>query len=262
MFTHNFDPVLIDLYIFQIRWYSLSYIFGILFGWLYAKKIIKNLNTNKNFKYLRVEDFDDFIPYLVIGIILGGRLGYVLIYNLDYYHKHFDEIFYIWKGGMSFHGGMIGLILVTILFTIKKKINPFNYLDIVACVAPVGIFLGRVSNFINGELFGKTTNLPWGVIFPNTGMLARHPSQIYEAILEGLFLFLILNYLAFKKKKIFKSGLISSYFLFLYSLFRFFSEYFREPDEQLGYLFNYITMGQLLSLIMMVASIVIYYRVK
>jgi len=171
MFTHNFDPVLIDLYIFEVRWYSLAYIFGILVGWIYAKKIIKHLKTNSSLSYLEIKDFDDFIPYLVIGIILGGRLGYVLIYNFDYYIKNLHEIFYVWNGGMSFHGGLIGIIIATIIFTSIRKIYTFIYLDIIACVTPIGLFLGRISNFINGELYGKATDLPWGVIFPNVGLL-------------------------------------------------------------------------------------------
>ena len=262
MFTHNFDPVLIDLYIVEVRWYSLAYIFGILVGWIYAKKIIKRLKTNSSLSYLEIKDFDDFIPYLVIGIILGGRLGYVLIYNFDYYIKNLHEIFYVWKGGMSFHGGLIGMIIATIVFTSIRKIYTFIYLDIISCVAPIGLFLGRISNFINGELYGKTTDLPWGVIFPNAGTFARHPSQIYEAILEGLLLFIILNFLAFRRKLIFKKGLISICFLFFYSIFRFFSEIFREPDEQLGYLIYSLTMGQLLSLTMILFGVVIYFRLK
>ncbi len=160
MFTHNFDPVLIDLYIFEVRWYSLAYIFGILLGWIYAKKIIKRLKTNSSLNYLKIKDFDDFIPYLVIGIILGGRLGYVLIYNFDYYIKNLHEIFYVWNGGMSFHGGLIGIVIATIIFSRIRKIYTFIYLDIIACVTPIGLFLGRISNFINGELYGKATDLP------------------------------------------------------------------------------------------------------
>ena len=262
MFTHNFDPVLIDLYLFEVRWYSLAYIFGILFGWFYSRKIIKYLKTNDILNYLKVKDFDDFIPHLVVGMILGGRLGYVFIYNFDYYLKNLHEIFYVWRGGMSFHGGLIGIIVATIFFTKKKKINTFIYLDIISCVAPIGLFFGRIANFINGELYGKSTILLWGIIFPNAGTFTRHPSQIYEAILEGLILFVILNFLAFKKKLIFKSGLISIYFLFLYSIFRFFSEIFRESDEQLGYLIYSLTMGQLLSLIMVMIGTVIYFRIK
>ena len=262
MFTHNFDPVLIDLYIIEVRWYSLAYIFGILVGWIYAKKIIKHLKTNSSLNYLNIKDFDDFIPYLVIGIILGGRLGYVLIYNFDYYIKNLHEIFYVWNGGMSFHGGLIGIIIATIIFSRIRKIYTFIYLDIISCVTPIGLFLGRIANFINGELYGKTTDLPWGVIFPNAETFARHPSQIYEAISEGLLLFIILNFLAFRRKLIFKQGLISIYFLFFYSVFRFFSEIFREPDEQLGYLIYFLTMGQLLSLITILFGAVIYYKIK
>ena len=262
MFTHNIDPVLIDLYIFEIRWYSLAYIFGILLGWLYAKNIIKRLKSNSSLSYLDTKDFDDFILYLIVGIILGGRVGYVLVYNFDYYIKNLHEIFYVWNGGMSFHGGLIGVILSTIFFTRIKKIDTFIYLDIIACVAPIGLFLGRIANFINGELYGKATNLPWGIIFPNVGTFARHPSQIYEAILEGLLLFIILNFLAFRRKLIFRKGLISIYFLFFYSIFRFFSETFREPDEHLGYLIYSLTMGQLLSLIMIMMGFIIYFKIK
>ena len=262
MITHNFDPVLFDFYVFQIRWYSLAYIFGIFFGWIYAKKIIKNINKNSSLNKLQSKDFDDFIIYLVIGIILGGRIGYVLIYNLSYYLKNLHEIFYIWNGGMSFHGGLLGVIFATIIFTKKRKINPFLYLDIIACVSPIGLFFGRIANFINSELYGKLTNLPWGVVFPNVGELPRHPSQIYEAILEGLVLFAILNFLALKKKLIFKTGFISICFLFLYSIFRFFSENFREPDEQLGYMLYSLTMGQLLSFITILFALTIYYKIK
>ena len=163
---------------------------------------------------------------------------------------------------MSFHGGLIGIIIATIIFASVRKIYTFIYLDIISCVAPIGLFLGRISNFINGELYGKATDLPWGVIFPNVGTFARHPSQIYEAILEGLLLFIILNFLAFRRKLIFKKGLISICFLFFYSIFRFFSETFREPDEQLGYLIYSLTMGQLLSLIMILFGVMIYFRIK
>ena len=262
MFIHNIDPILIDLYIIEVRWYSLAYIFGILVGWIHAKKIIKHLKTNSSLNYLNIKNFDDFIPYLVIGIILGGRLGYVLIYNFDYYIINLHEIFYVWNGGMSFHGGLIGIIIATIIFTKIKKINTFIYLDVISCVAPIGLFLGRIANFINGELYGKTTDLPWGVIFPNAGTLARHPSQIYEAISEGLLLFIILIFLAFRRKLIFKRRLISINFLFFYSVFRFFSETFREPDEQLGYLIYFLSMGQLLSLITILLGVVIYYKMK
>ena len=262
MFTHNFDPVLIDLYIFQVRWYSLAYIFGILAGWLYAKKIIKRLKINSGFNHLEIKDFDDLIPYIIVGIILGGRLGYVLIYNFDYYKNNLHEIFYIWNGGMSFHGGLMGIIIATVFFTKIKKIYTFIYLDIISCVSPIGLFLGRISNFINGELYGKATDLPWGVIFPNVGPFARHPSQIYEAILEGIVLFILINFLALKKELLLKPGYISGFFLISYSVARIIGENFREADEQLGYFFNYFSMGMMLSFVTFATGCFIIFFIK
>ena len=201
MIVHNFDPVLIDLGFFQIKWYSIAYIMGIILGWVYAIKIIKKTkNDTQNFVSIKRSDFDDLIIYLVLGIILGGRLGYVIFYNLEYYIQNSFEIFKLWQGGMSFHGGLLGVIVAIFIFSKNKDTNFFKYSDIVACVAPIGIFLGRIANFINGELFGKISTLPWAVISPNGGNIARHPSQIYEAILEGLLLFILINFLALKKK--------------------------------------------------------------
>ena len=255
MIVHNFDPILIDLGLFEIRWYSLAYILGIIIGWMYATRIIKLTTTNKyNFEQIKKSNFDDLIIYLVIGIILGGRLGYIFFYNLEYYIQNFPEIFKIWQGGMSFHGGLIGIIISIIFFSKKTKINFFKFSDIVSCVAPIGIFLGRVANFINGELYGKVSTLPWSVIFPNGGDVGRHPSQIYEAILEGLVLFILINYLALKKELLFKTGYISGLFLILYSILRIFSENFREPDMHLGLFFNYFSMGVLLSCITFLAG--------
>ena len=263
MIIHNFDPVLIDLGIFQIRWYSLSYILGILIGWMYANKIIKSTSNNKyNFNQVTTKHFDDLIIYLIIGIIIGGRLGYVILYNFDYYSQNLLQIFKLWEGGMSFHGGLIGLIISTVLFSRKKDINFFKFLDIISCVAPIGIFLGRIANFINGELYGKVTVLPWGVIFPNVGNTPRHPSQIYEAMLEGIILFLIINYLALKKELLYKTGYVSAIFLIFYSIFRIFSESFREPDIQLGLLFNYFSMGTILSLLTITFGLFIILFIK
>ena len=263
MIIHNFDPVLIDLGIFQIRWYSLSYILGILIGWMYANKIIKSTSNNKyNFNQVTTKHFDDLIIYLIIGIIIGGRLGYVILYNFDYYSQNLLQIFKLWEGGMSFHGGLIGLIISTVLFSRKKDINFFKFLDIISCVAPIGIFLGRIANFINGELYGKVTVLPWGVIFPNVGNTPRHPSQIYEAMLEGIILFLIINYLALKKELLYKTGYVSAIFLIFYSIFRIFSESFREPDIQLGLLFNYFSMGTILSLLTIIFGLFVILSIK
>ena len=258
MLIHNIDPVAINFFIFEIRWYSLAYIFGILLGWYYAKKIISKLKSNNDsFQILNSKDFDDLIPYLILGIILGGRLGYVFIYNLEYYLENLTKIFFIWEGGMSFHGGLIGVILATFIFSKKKNTNAFYFLDIISIITPIGLFLGRIANFINAELYGKATDVPWGIIFSNVDNVARHPSQIYEAFLEGLLLFLLLNFFAFKKKLIFKHGLVSAIFLIFYSLFRILSEFFREPDFQIGYLYLGSTMGQVLSLIMLFCGLIL-----
>jgi len=263
MIVHNFDPVLIDLGIFQVHWYSIAYIMGILIGWMYANKIIKSILLNKyNFRKITIKQFDDLIIYLVLGIIIGGRLGYVVFYNLEYYIQNLSEIIKLWKGGMSFHGGLIGVVISIIIFSKKIKINFFKFSDIVSCVAPIGILLGRVANFINAELYGKITTLPWGVIFPNAGNLPRHPSQLYEAILEGILLFLIINYFALKKELIYRAGYVSAIFLILYSILRIFSEIFREPDAHLGLLFNYFSMGTLLSLSTIIIGLLIILFIK
>jgi len=262
MIVHNFDPVFVDLGIFQIRWYSLAYITGIALGWLYAIKIIEKLSLKKNYFSVKREQFDELITYLVIGIVLGGRLGYVIFYNFKYYSENIVEVFKLWQGGMSFHGGLIGLIIAVYIYSKNSKTDFFKFTDIISCVAPIGIFLGRIANFINGELYGKVSTLPWAIIFPYTDNVARHPSQIYEAILEGFILFILLNYFAFKKKLIIKSGYISGLFLIFYSILRIIAEKFREPDVHIGYLFNYISMGTLLSLIIFFAGFVIILLIK
>ena len=239
MFINNFDPVALEIFSLEIRWYSLAYIFGILLGWGLSKRIFI---TDFELK----EKFDDFITYLILGIIIGGRLGYILFYNPVYYLNNITSIFKIWEGGMSFHGGLIGIIFATLWFASKNYQNPFKYLDIVSIVAPIGIFFGRVANFINSELYGTETDLPWSVIFIQVDQVSRHPSQLYEAVFEGIFLFIILIY--FKNRGFLKSpGLISGLFLIFYSIFRFTIEFFRVPDEQLGYLFFDLTMGQIIS---------------
>ena len=263
MIVHNFDPVLIDLGLFQIRWYSIAYILGIVIGWWYATKIIKLTTSNKyNFEQIKKSHFNDLIIYLVIGIILGGRLGYVFFYNLDYYLQNIFEIFKLWQGGMSFHGGLIGVIISIIFFSRKTKINFFKFADIISCVAPIGIFLGRIANFINGELYGKISTLPWSIVFPNGGDVARHPSQIYEAILEGIILFILIIYFALKKQLLFKAGYISGLFLVSYSILRIFSEIFREPDLHLGLFFNYFSLGTVLSIATLVAGLAIIMSAK
>ena len=250
MFINNFDPVAIEIFSFEIRWYSLAYIVGILLGWYLAKKFF----TNNNIK----NKFDDYITYLIVGLILGGRLGYVLFYNFDYYFDNFFDIFKFWQGGMSFHGGVIGIIIASILFSKKNNDNVFEYLDIVALVSPIGIFFGRIANFINSELYGYETSVPWAVKFVKIDSLNRHPSQLYEAILEGIILFLILIFF-WNKNKIKIPGKLSALFLIYYSLFRFLIEYFRVPDEHLGYLILDLTMGQLISFIFLITGLSLYY---
>mgnify|MGYP001345212018 CR=1 FL=1 len=263
MIVHNFDPVLIDFGLIQIKWYSLSYILGIIIGWVYSLKIINSFSLNDyNFISIKKSSFDDSIMYLVLGIILGGRLGYVIFYNPEYYIQNFIEIFKIWNGGMSFHGGLIGVIISTLIFCKVTKTSFFKFTDILSCAAPIGIFLGRIANFINGELYGKISNLPWSVIFPEGGNIGRHPSQIYEAVLEGLILFIFINYLALKKKLLFKTGYISGIFLISYSVLRIISEYYREPDIHIGYLFNYFSLGTLLSLATLIAGLIVIFFIK
>ena len=247
MIVHNFDPVLIDLGFLQIRWYSLSYIFGILIGWWYGKIILKK-QLFEGSERIYISKYDDLITYIIIGVIIGGRLGYVIFYNFNFYLDNVLEIFQIWKGGMSFHGGLIGVIIGTLVFSTKNNLNYRIYFDTISAVAPIGIFLGRISNFINAELYGTPTQKPWGIIFPNVDALKRHPSQLYEALLEGILLFIILNFLIFIKKNRF--GFVSSIFLILYGFFRIICEQFREPDEHIGYILNNLSVGTVLSLFM------------
>ena len=250
MFINNFDPVAFQIYSLEIRWYSLAYIVGIILGWIYCKKrLIKDPSI--------INLFDDFITYLIIGLILGGRLGYTLFYNFEHYIKNPIEILMVWNGGMSFHGGLIGVIISSKLFSNKHKVDQFVFLDLVALSAPIGIFFGRVANFINSELYGRATDIPWSVQFILIDNIKRHPSQLYEAFLEGIVLFFILSYF-FKKNYLNKPGQVSGLFLVFYSLFRFFAEYFRSPDTQLGYLIFNLTMGQLISVVFLIIGILLF----
>tara|TARA_B110000261_G_C13029677_1_gene335738 strand:- start:464 stop:1237 length:774 start_codon:yes stop_codon:yes gene_type:complete len=254
MFINNFDPVAFQIFSLEIRWYSLAYIIGITIGWIYCKKkLIKDQHI--------LSLFDDFITYLIIGVILGGRLGYALFYNLKFYIENPIEILMVWNGGMSFHGGLIGVIVASKLFSSKHKVNQFIFLDLVALSAPIGIFFGRVANFINSELYGRSTDLPWSVQFLLIDNVKRHPSQLYEAFFEGVILFLILQYF-FKKDYLQNSGQISGLFLIFYSLFRFLAEFFRSPDPHIGYLILNLTLGQLISIIFLMIGMFIFYLKK
>ena len=262
MIVHNFDPVFVEWGFVQIRWYSVAYIFGIILGWMYANRIIKIMEKEYNFRQTRVKEFDDLVIYLILGIILGGRFGYVFFYNFEYYYQNLNEIFKIWQGGMSFHGGLLGVIIATFIFSKINKTNFFKLTDVVSCAAPIGLFFGRLANFINGELFGKASNVSWSIIFPDGGNISRHPSQIYEALLEGMLLFILINFIAIKKKLLLKTGYVSGLFLVLYSILRIISENFREPDVHLGYFFKYFSMGTLLSVFTFLLGCIIIFVIK
>ena len=255
MYTHNLDPVLFDFGFLVIRWYSIAYICGILIGWWLGKRVILRKFKNLNFN---ISEFDNLITYIIVSMLIGGRFGYVLFYNFGYYISNPFDVVKIWEGGMSFHGAVVGIILGTYWFSIKKNISTFFLLDIVAFVAPIGIFFGRIANFINGELVGKTTDVFWGVIFPNIDDKIRHPSQLYEAFFEGIVLFIIMNLILFRKN--YRTGTCSYIFLIFYGIFRIFSEFFREADPQVGYLFDLISMGTMLSFLMIVAGAITFLK--
>ncbi len=259
MYIHNLNPILFNLGFLEIRWYSLAYIFGILIGWWVSKKII-TFKINNKIIFFDIKLFDDLISYIIISIILGGRIGYIIFYNASYYFNNPIDIFKIWEGGMSFHGAFIGVIIGTYLFSKKIKVNTFFFLDIIATVAPIGIFFGRIANFINSELYGRPSNFIWSVVFPKIDMVARHPSQLYEALLEGVVLFFILFITIFKKN--IGIGMCSSLFMILYAVFRILAEQFREPDMQIGYLFNLFSMGSFLSFTMLLVGLFIFSKVK
>ena len=246
----NINPVAIDLGIIQIRWYAISYIAGILFSWSLILNIIK-------FKNLKVDNkvISELISNSMIGIIIGGRLGYVIFYNPDYYLNNFLEIFKLWNGGMSFHGGFIGVVFAVIYSSKISKTPILILADLIAIVAPIGIFFGRLANFINGELYGRITNHSFGMIFPNAGNSPRHPSQLYEAFFEGFLLFIIMLLFIKFTNILNKKGLITALFLSCYGSFRFMIEFFREPDANIGLLYFNFSMGQLLSLPMIIVGL-------
>ena len=258
MYIHNLDPIIINFGFLEIRWYSLAYIFGIFLGFYYAKYLIKKFWYKEN---INVQVLDNFLIYLILGIILGGRLGYILFYNFNYYYQNPLEILFLWRGGMSFHGGVIGVLIASLIFAKKNNVKILVLTDIVVCTTPIGIFLGRIANFINGELYGKKTFSDYGVIFPTIDMEPRHPSQLYEAILEGLILFFLLNIILKFKKKLF-NGELSCYFLIFYSIFRIISELFREPDKHIGYIIFNISLGTIISFSFLIFGIIAFKIIK
>jgi phosphatidylglycerol:prolipoprotein diacylglycerol transferase len=251
----KFEPVLISYGPFAIRWYALAYIAGILLGWLYARRIIANERYWGGPAPLTVADYDDFVLWVTLGIILGGRIGYVLFYNFEFFREHPSEMLKVWNGGMSFHGGFLGCVLAVVLFAYKRGIPFLSVGDITCAVGPIGLFLGRIANFVNGELWGRETDVPWAMIFPSDpAQLPRHPSQLYEATLEGLALLLILHVLI-RRGALKRPGLIIGAFAMLYAVMRSFCELFREPDVQLGFLWRGTTMGMLLSVPLFLAGV-------
>lgn len=256
----HFNPVALNLGYVSIRWYALAYIFGLLIGLIYSYWLETSMNYFKGSKTKR-KFFEDYVTILALFIIIGGRLGYVLFYNFTYYLENPIKIFYVWEGGMSFHGALIACCLGVFLFARKRNFNALTLADLTTVAAPIGIFFGRIANFVNQELPGKVTNLPWGVLFSNYN-LPRHPSEVYEALLEGLVLFFIL-FIAWKKFNLYKvPGLISSLFLAFYGLFRTFVEFFRLPDPQVGYIFKYFTLGQIFSVSMLIIGILVFIFIK
>src|ERR1700731_1546360 len=253
-----FDPIAIAIGPFAIRWYALAYIGGILIGWIYARALIKNGKLWAGPSPVTLTQLDDFILWVTIGIIVGGRTGYVLFYNPMFFMQHPAEIFELWKGGMSFHGGFLGCVAAVMLFGRKNGISILSLGDITTAVGPIGLFLGRLANFINSELWGRPADasVPWAMVFPNGGPLPRHPSRLYEAGLAGIVLFTILAVMIrFGALK--RPGLILGSFIMFYGLARITGEFFREPDAQLGFLWGGLTMGMLLSVPMVIAGSVI-----
>ena len=251
----SINPVILSLGYVDIRWYSLAYIISFILGSILIKKLNK-----KSYYLLSEKQIDSFFIWSVLGVIIGGRVGYVLFYQTNLFISDPLYILEIWNGGMSFHGGLIGIIMSIYLFSIKNNIKFFYLSDLVSLVAPIGLFLGRITNFINTELYGRVTNFPFAIINPMIDNNPRHPSQLYEAFFEGIMLFIILFVYFNKSPKKYIIGKISSLFLITYSLFRFVIEYLREPDYHLGLFFNYFSMGQLLCIPLFIAGLLIFFR--
>jgi phosphatidylglycerol:prolipoprotein diacylglycerol transferase len=244
------DPVAIELGPFAVRWYSLAYIAGIVLGWRYMLRL-----TARTGGAVERDHVDDFVVWATLGIVLGGRLGFVLFYRPEYYLSNPLEILAMWKGGMSFHGGTLGVIVATWLFARRRELSFLSFGDLICAAAPIGLFFGRIANFINGELYGRVTDMPWAIVFPRGGELPRHPSQLYEGMLEGVVLFAVFAILIYRYDALKKPGTIMGAFFAGYALARSLVEFVREPDANLGILFGFITMGQLLSVPLLVIGI-------
>jgi phosphatidylglycerol---prolipoprotein diacylglyceryl transferase len=250
----HINPVLISIGPFAVRWYALAYIVGIIAGWFYARAIIASKKLWGGAAPFTVADFDDFILWITLGIILGGRTGYVLFYNLPHFAAHPVEIVELWTGGMSFHGGVLGCVVATVAFALRRGLSMLSLSDVTTAVAPIGLFLGRLANFINGELWGRPSDVPWAMIFPNGGPIPRHPSQLYEAALEGVVLLIVLGVLV-RMGALKRPGIVTGSAGIGYGVARIFCEFFREPDAQLGFLWGGLTMGMLLCVPLILAGI-------
>lgn len=256
----DIDPIALSLGPLEIRWYALAYLAGFLLGWKYALHLCGLSPNNRPTR----DDIDNFIPFAVLGVILGGRLGYVLFYQPSLYAASPLDAFKVWEGGMAFHGGALGVIIALILFAWQQKIQLLRLSDIVCACVPIGLFFGRIANFINGELFGRMTDVPWAFVFPRGGTLPRHPSQLYEAVLEGALLFAILLFLYKKVNMKERPGVVTGAFLAGYGLFRMGVEFFRQPDAHIGFIFGAVSMGQILSLPMVIlgSGVIVYAYLK
>lgn len=242
------DPVLVEFGPLAIRWYALAYIAGLLIGWIYARRLLANAALwGAVGQPMSIVELDDYVTWATLGVILGGRLGYVTVYDPAHFLANPGEILAIWHGGMSFHGGLVGVTVATALFAGRRKLSLWSVLDLATAVAPIGLFFGRIANFINSELWGRPADVAWAVVFPTGGGIPRHPSQLYEAALEGLVLFLVLQWLVHARQGLARPGLVAGAFGLGYGVFRIVCEFFREPDIQIGFLAGGLTMGMALS---------------
>lgn len=256
------DPVAFSIGPLSIRWYAIAYLLGFILGWKYIVSIVKRCEYNTGARPIKETHIDDFLPWAIVGIILGGRIGYVLFYQFSFYIENPADILQVWKGGMSFHGGAAGAILAMLFYTRLKNLPFLQFTDLFSFAVPIGLFFGRIANFVNAELYGRITNASWGIIFPNAGPFPRHPSQLYEAILEGLVLFAVLYLLSRKPWIKDYPGIVSGVFLCGYGTFRFIIEFYREPDQNLGYFFDMFTMGQMLCIPMAMGGVYLIIRSK
>ncbi|MEM8812370.1 MAG: prolipoprotein diacylglyceryl transferase [Pseudomonadota bacterium] len=253
----SIDPILFQIGPFAIRWYALAYVAGLLIGWRFARALVSRDSLWGPVNRPTSDQMDDFLLWATLGVVLGGRLGYVLFYNSDYYLQNPAEILVVWQGGMAFHGGFLGVALAMVLFARNKDFSLLSLSDVVSAVVTIGIFFGRIANFINGELYGRVSDVPWAMVFPAGGPEPRHPSQLYEAVLEGMVLFAVLNWLIFRRGALRYPGRITGMFVLGYGLARMIAEFFRTPDAHIGFLTGGLTMGMALSIPMVLAGLLI-----